>query len=274
MKYKLADLMPKRYPENRPNEAARSHEAYWTMHEYKGVRKYTYWFKKDFYISKYAKPVSGFVNVDSGVLWFIDISGAPEEVRPRKYPDEKPEKEGRYICHFKPYIANGVSTNEDHWGENYWIVDDIEGNSDWKNAWNLVDYFINYPLEEEMEENNIFNSLELKAKLVDGGDLLISVDRGENYRGEILINAEYGFTNLAKKWLDLQDYNITKRAPEIAPCPNPECGEGCKVNAFKIPECANSYEVHCLKCHYSGPRSYKSTEDAIRLHNLIAGKDK
>ena len=110
----------KKYPENRPRDA-------------------------DIYLVYYIDSGWGFNQWGSGwadlsrIVWFFDIPGAPEEVRPRKYPDEKPEKEGRYIAHNK---------YSDEWAKyeyfrNRWYLTDGS-----MSVWVDIDYFINIPLEE------------------------------------------------------------------------------------------------------------------------------
>ena len=122
MKYKLADLMPVKA--NDFIASVNENLWYWTLN----VRTKT----------SHGVAVDNFPFL-SMTEWIIPVPGAPEEVRPRKYPDEKPEKEGRYIAHNK---------YSDEWAKyeyfrNRWHLTDGS-----MSVWVDIDYFINIPLEE------------------------------------------------------------------------------------------------------------------------------
>ena len=73
----------------------------------------------------------------NGTAWFIDIPGAPEELKPLKYPENRPDKNGWYLVHNK---------HHDKWDKHYWggcFGDLVVAYWD-----NLFDYFIPYRLEE------------------------------------------------------------------------------------------------------------------------------
>ena len=233
-------------------EKANTFEPYWVYYGVNGWIKTT-----PLYINHKPHCFPGFMmaNKQSGPSWFINIPGAPEELRPLPYPQNKPEKEGKYICHFKPYIVGCAPNNKDHWNENYWLVDDIDGNSDWQNAWNLVDFFINYPLEEEKMEEKKIQSIRVDYQSGFGAAIYIQRDTNEEFLRDIC--AYHG-------------YDITKRQPEIAPCPNPDCGGECKIHG----EFDGQYFIMCGNdCGYCAPIA-DTPEEAIEKHNQIAGKEK
>lgn len=84
------------------------------------------------------------------------------------------------------------------------------------------------------------------------------------------------FINLCKHWLDLQGYDITKCAPEIAPCPI--CGANCEVdvaiNKHGRAFVGDKKQVYCdkdISCGYRGPIA-DTSEEAIEKHNRHAEK--
>ena len=105
MKYTIEQLMPKRYPENRPtlgwywvhNKATDAIGiALWDIYPSEFVWSDIDWFVPIMFANKITNSmttIAQFCNKTS------PIPGAPEEVRPRKYPDEKPEREGLFIAH-------------------------------------------------------------------------------------------------------------------------------------------------------------------------------
>ena len=245
MKYKLADLMPKRYPENRPSAKG----DYWIIGN--GPCGTT-------------KAIWNMFNPDwiERVSWFINIPGAPEEVRPRKYPDEVPFRSARkYIAH-KKYSDKWVILG---WG--LWATEGEEA----------VDYFINYPLEKEMEE------MEEKHRFVLWKDddidpcVWLGFYPDTNVYGiySDLSETEIALDNsdlieMCKEILEREGYDITKRPLEIAPCPNPEC-DATKIhgeNPYIEEDKSHCFRVAC-NCGYRGPR-HLTKDGAILGHNAIA----
>ena len=107
--YTKEQLMPKRYPEERPLK----NSGYWCFDT-----------SSDRWIHYYSSG-GCFDGVHKLTRWFVDIPGAPEEVKPLAYPENKPSEGGMYITHNKV---------EDAWQEAHsldaihWVL--------------LVDYFI------------------------------------------------------------------------------------------------------------------------------------
>ena len=245
MKYTLADLMPVKADDF--IAPVTENLWYWTLN----VR---------------TKASHGFA-VDnfpffSNTEWVIPIPGAPEEVRPRKYPDEKPKRKGKYIAHDKI---------NDKWFVNDWRGA-LPSGDDYFSWREVVDYFINIPLEEEeMEEDiaqTVYNKNGISITLIDDCEIDMTNDKGQDYQGSILITSDE-LTDISKHWLDLQGYDITKRQPEIAPCPNRECGRSLFMDYRED----GKHQAYCVECGYHGPMA-DTPEEAIRLHNLIAGKGK
>jgi len=138
MKYTLADLMPVKADDF--IAPVTENLWYWTLN----VR---------------TKASHGFA-VDnfpflSKTEWVIPIPGAPEEVRPRKYPDEKPKRKGKYIAHDKI---------NDKWFVNDWRGA-LPSGDDYFSWREVVDHFINIPLEEEMEEKKPVEKITATAGL-------------------------------------------------------------------------------------------------------------
>jgi hypothetical protein len=102
--------MPKRYPENKPSERA----LYFIQTE-KGWYEWAYPFG-----SAWSRTIS-----------FIDIPNPPDEIRPKKYPENRPPMDTMMILHNKI---------EDVWGEG-WLTKDNRCEFD-----KLVDWFIPYRL--------------------------------------------------------------------------------------------------------------------------------
>ena len=223
----------KKYPENRPRDA-------------------------DIYLVYYIDSGWGFNQWGSGwadlsrIVWFLDIPGAPEEVRPRKYPDEKPKREAFYICHNK--ISNEWTSYR--WNneiDGFWMFESED--QFYAVGFGAVDYFINIPLEKEKTEE-VWNTANLLVELMGDGYVYIEArEDGVN---------EYELTQFCEEWLQRRRYHILKRTPEIAPCPN--CGKipWLHFNAM----CGNWY---ACSCGVSGPAA--STEyEALAGYNLVARK--
>lgn len=247
-------LMPKRYPNER--ELADKFEPYWVYYGQNGWIKTTPLFIDN---KSYCFPGFMMANKQSGPTYFINIPGAPEEVKPLAYPSNKPDREGMYWA---------LDRITDRWREYEW-------NSELKTNWDIdVTYFIPVRLEDfEKEEDE---------------DVII----WENINGVSLIEGKLGYLIWTKRanptllfkseWLEIINvlcnkfgYDITKREPEIAPCP--ACGHPiCLI----VPALTNSGTTQYVKskaqvicqrdasCGYRGPNA-DTGEEAIRLHNLI-----
>jgi len=135
MKYKLEDLMP---VEGHPDDFS----VYWVLDGDKGVFRKAHhngvwWRSGDLVLTK--------------ILCYVPIPGAPDEVKPVAYPENVPSKRGKYIVHFPEY---------DEWAVRAWDRRKFE---DWQ--WmtgNDIDYFINIPLNEPIEN---IEQLENKEKV-------------------------------------------------------------------------------------------------------------
>lgn len=246
--YTAEQLMPKRYPENKPSEMD---WIYWVMgNNFEGR---AYW---------------GTINYDwKNVKWFIPIPNAPEELKPLAYPENKPSERGVYICHDK---------HTDRWFEHVWRGSLPQGNEyfSWRE---LVDWFIPYRLDEQLEREDDVSNVILNIKRP-GRTLAVSEycggmktlrlceytpNTGKNCSMQV-DDAE--LTAFARHWLDLQGYDVVKREPEINECPNPECNHELQVLGFM------EWHLECAYCGYHSPHDPDKFE-AIRLHNLIAGKE-
>ncbi len=122
--YTKEQLMPKRYPENRPSVNG----TYWCRN-----LEFKYWID-------YLSNDSCFWGVNDDVRWFIDIPGAPDECKPLAYPENKPERIGLYIAHL-------VERNECiviYWGNDWgWYKDEH------------IDYFIPIRLDAPDKEDDV-----------------------------------------------------------------------------------------------------------------------
>ena len=149
-----------------------------------------------------------------------------------------------------------------------------------------VDSFINIPLEEEMEE------IKDSSETIYAGDMLsafVPNSRWHEWPDDvILLETRYHsahfkriatnpqeLTRFAKRWLDHEGYDITKRAPEIAPCPF--CGGECKLDASEVHSLQGVGRKHWIwrkaDCGYQS-KYCDTPEEAAEEHNLIAGKGK
>ena len=188
--------------------------------------------------------------------WIIPIPDAPEEVKPLSYPENKPSKEGAYWVHQK---------YQDRWYLFEWPTE--------KTYWNgLADYFIPIRLDEPLGNSEqleddmsevIWENIN-KVQLISSGDkTLICTHRDQP---TLLFKSE---------WLEIMQalgerfgYDVIKREPEIAPCPNPECHN----DKMHLEGCEDDMWYYCHKCGYAGPTA-NSKSEAGRLHNLIAGRE-
>ena len=119
IKYTKEQIKPKRYPNKKPT--GKGH--YWTIH--KSDRCIYKWYFNDSYHHWRC------------IDWFIDVLGAPNELKPVAYPENKPKENGSFIAHFKEY---------DSWDS--WIYAD--GSELIKSAWDEnVDWFISYNLAKK-----------------------------------------------------------------------------------------------------------------------------
>ena len=127
--------------------------------------------------------------------------------------------------------------------------------------------------------NIIWKSENLLVAYRDNRKKLLMKETKSLFNDPDTIGTEFeDMTGFAKHWLDLQGYDITKRQPEIAPCPF--CGHDCEVdvaiNKHGRAFIGEKKQVYCEKdvsCGYRGPFAF-TAEEAIEKHNLIAGKDK
>ncbi len=117
------------------------------------------------------------------------------------------------------------------------------------------------------EMDVIWEEEHLKVSYFMGGLPQVKIERHNSVPNDLIEIEANEFTEIASRWLELQGYDVVKREPEIAPCPNPECSNPLGVYVFE--EADGSCYVTCDTCGCNSP--YGETEfEAIRLHNLIA----
>ena len=250
MSYTKEQLMPKRYPQEKPSVNEKQYHIY--TKSFYPSEEWRRWWIYDDYSELWRRHVD----------WFIDIPGAPEEVKPLAYPENKPEGFGPYLAH----IIKGDKWVDVEWWKTRWACDIDEGDM-------TIDYFIPIRLDEPFGNSEqlectgipIISSSTLFA--VEEFDNTISISDSPEEPGGISIDCDE-FTVLAKRWLDQQGYDIIKREPEIAPCPNPEC----RNDKMHLEGCEDDMWYYCHKCGYAGPTA-NSKSEAGRLHNLIAGRE-
>ena len=120
VRYTAEEIMPKRC---NPKENG----LYWVIINNSIASKY-WWEERNTSIS----PI-----LWRGIDWLIDIPGAPEELKPLKYPENRPQETGRYLFH---------RTADDKW-LNWWVD---KNNPDFYGR--LADWFINYRLSSQKGE--------------------------------------------------------------------------------------------------------------------------
>jgi len=230
-KYTVEQIKPKKYSDEKPPIK----EAIWAHSKTRN-----YWLSAMYFDNK--------ASWDSIIDWFIDIPGAPPEVKPLACLEHMPSERGAYIAHDK---------KQDKWLELTYSA------GDWKSygafgytVYRTIDWYIPIRLdkENEMEKETViweidkcvFKERESLIRLYpalpflkDDSPYLITLTQDE-------------LTAFARHWLDLQGYDVVKREPEIKPCPN--CGYeqaeyredygGCWI-------CLNSF------CRLAGPHDDK-----------------
>ena len=311
-----------------------------------------------------------------------------EQIMPKRYPENKPSEEGKYIAH---------NARSDEWITRLWKI-----NNPW---WNYIDWFIPYRLApvsntDELEpftderlllelinRNVLGEASSVTERCVPFNEVVVGIGNDEvayitfpkeafgalcdlvyeplgnseqlerdemdviwraddtvlssskdnvilkntrNGETDKIVIWKHAFTETCLHWLDLQGYDVTEHIdqppikgrvlwhdehieitdldgfddtfmiasvtnperyvfvtdeqlsecycaveayepePEIKACPNPECREKCNMDDEGYEE-ENEYYLHCEICGYCSPIAY-NPEEAIRLHNLIAGK--
>jgi hypothetical protein len=203
--------------------------------------------------------------LNQNITWFIDIPNAPKELKPKKYPENKPSERGKYLCH----ISDDTVFNMEHdeWEVMKWEWDEYLLENNWNGYRELVDYFIDVNLdvnndsaylhsdneigiENEMntrkyaqtnqKENKmeiIWETDELKATLYHDDALIYLKDA----YGDIIGCSVDELTAFARHWLDLQGYDVTKRKPEIKACPvcGTEAHSWCEDDEWYYVQCGN-----------------------------------
>ena len=119
--------------------------------------------------------------------------------------------------------------------------------------------------EREDEMDVIWDTGELVVQH-SRGDVIMSEVENETVRHGRTIQIEQDeLTAFARHWLSREGYDVIKRQPEIAPCPNPEC----RNDKMHLEGAGDDMWCYCHKCGYAGPTA-NSKSEAGRLHNLIA----
>lgn len=183
MKYTAKQLMPKRYPDEKPREV----DVYW----YHDIN-YDGWAHLLYNNGKWG---AGY-NAD----WFIDVPGAPPELKPLAYPEYKPSKTGIYIVYYQA-IDLWDTVYWDNFSWQWYMGSDPNLNLKVFNV-DCVDYFIPYRLDEENEIEN---------------------ETLEEYRERLIKATEKAYKALYDLAVDVVTA-ISEQLdgviePEIAPCP-------------------------------------------------------
>lgn len=225
------------------------------------------------------------------------MKNTADELKPKRYPDEKPSEDGLYWCHHHTL---------EYWKQLTWSADVWTYFSEYEQAsvfclW--VDWFIPYRLDEpdelervmkQSDKRTVEYTIELYSHWLkeQGYDVIKHIDQ-PSIKGRVLWHDEHieiadldGFddtfmiasvTNperyvfVADKQLKQCHKAVKERKPEIKACPNPECREKCNMDDEGYEE-ENEYYLRCEMCGYCSPIAY-NPEEAIRLHNLIAGEE-
>ena len=132
VRWTAEQIKPERYPENKPTVCT---NPIWMTDPRYG------W--TDIYFGNCGYSVFGDNEADKIERWFIDIPGAPEELKPLKYPENKPDGFGPYWAHLR---QDNKGKFQDRWIRMEW----------WETRWGcdidkysrIIDYFIPYRLEE------------------------------------------------------------------------------------------------------------------------------
>jgi len=143
---KAKDLMPKRYPQEKPSKE-HNH-----LFHHIGLNKwFTGWWNGRYFQNSMENRKKLARDID----WFIDIPGAPDEVKPLAYPAHKPSEDGKYICHIKYWIVEGYALPLPE----EWMIVGWDGD-DWECVRKRVDYFIPIRLDEPVRDTNKLESEE------------------------------------------------------------------------------------------------------------------
>ncbi len=248
MKYTKEQLMPKRYPEHKP--IFKSRHKYWVIHK-DGDILYYWWCEGSLEVDCW----------DAHVSWFIDIPGAPDEVKPLAWTRGETEvNPGQYLCH---------RFDRDVWEKlRYQVFTDVWIKESGKIVGD-IDYYIPIRLDKEvMSWKQLGHDCgEPWGKPTNDKDEDVSEDDVKTYivSNHKMITNDTEITNWCVSRLECVGYDVVKREPEIVPCPNPECSD----NGCFIIRDEEIYWIRCPRCGYEGPKEDTPAE-AIRLHNLTA----
>jgi len=296
MKYTADELKPKRYPDEKPSFTGKvllqSIDGRWGW----------YYAIKDKRMLMYGHPVAEQIN-----RWFIDIPGAPEELKPLAYPVNKPDN-GWYMVHSK---------DTDKWGRTNYCRDTIR-------FWDgYIDQFIPYRLDEPVSDTDelepLGNSEQLEREdevgVIWETDFIYAITRRDSKYAQIQIIKSNGMipkvelTAFAQHWLNQQgegnkymdalkwirtwtcndgrgykdafrllekidDYvnkvldDDTHKETELLPCP--VCGWP-NINAYSEPGEPEWYFVICHNCNIRTD-GYLSEKIAIEAWNALPRK--
>lgn len=232
--YTAEQIKPKRHPDEEPS----SKGDFWTIHRDNQL-VYNWWF--------YNNPRHW-----RFVEWFIDVPGAPPELRFQSYPEVKPIEGGIYMCHSKTYDDwDSLIYENNKWGAGY-----------------DIDWFIPYNLDEEEREmeNVIWETDELKVYFDE------QIELQDAWTRNFITLPVDELTAFASCWLtEHAGYDVVKREPELKPCPNPECE--CKKYSVDCDEYDDEshYWVRCEMCGLAGPIEF-SKREAIEAWNALPRK--
>jgi hypothetical protein len=247
--YKLKDLIPIRPNEFRLQDCDASKVAvFWTLNKKNDngwtIDSYPFFYKTE---------------------WIVPAQSAPDEVKPLAYPENKPSDDGQYVIHDK---------NRDVWDTAIW-------NDEMDHVWDAnVDYFIPISLDESVSDTDELGDEGKMGKVI--------WELGDNKNVNIISESEFLYKlNYFKEGIYISPrqlqvlmisltnhfgYAVTRKEPEIKPCPNPECKSNQAVYVETGRPPYNYRYVNCDGCGYCGPEA-DTLAEAIRLHNLIAWRE-
>lgn len=181
--YTVEQLKPKLYPEEKPSNEFAKLLAY---NKCVGWNIYKFWTESWGYEdSGLSSP-----NLNQNITWFIDIRYPPYELKPLKYPQNKPSEDGSYMCHNKL---------NDEWFVHTWNGRD---SFSWRE---VTDYFIPCRLDKE-------NEMDINKRLDKIEDVLTEL--------QVFLNGE-GILPSVRYFND----DVVRREPELLQCPF--CGGEC-----------------------------------------------
>jgi hypothetical protein len=252
--YTIEQLTPKEYPRYKPSF---EHINLWCLLD-----------SGKWYPLLYSKSLNCFPAVDGCVVCFIDIPGAPDEVKPLAYPENKPG-DGYYIAHLEDGDIWTVLEYKERW--RYIMC------TGWGDAG--IDYFIPIRLDEPVSDTDklgyegkmdkvIWDTDIMEVTQNKNGLVFTPIDRAEIEPDEITAFCLYWLEDFAK------GYTVIRKEPEVKPCPF--CGNHMKYTdfdwTFHKNDYGSDYFISCFGCAMRGP-SYPTPDEAIKAWNDLPRKE-